>query len=211
MPHQLQQTVGSDSCRYNEDYDRDYCMIPRMEPVDLKGTFAMPPKSLEEADITSRKRLLLVIDCANVGMEYGRQDTFNFQGVEVAMAHFSSQLGVNDLEVMGFIPAKFYRRKPRDGIGSNALMITDDWETMNNRYMEGSLAVVPPGLHDDEFIIDYAYKHGGFILSNDNFIDHLDTLRGCPNHAAIATWMNEHTHLMVVCLQNFFPMSKVSW
>ena len=58
----------------------------------------------------------VVLDCANLGWAYG-MDAFSPEGVRVAFQFFAA-FRVN---VLGFLPASYYTRKPKDGRRGNAV------------------------------------------------------------------------------------------
>lgn len=60
---------------------------------------------------------LVVLDCANIGWAFG-MDSFNSEGVQAAFQFFEESFRAN---VLGFLPASYYTRRPKDGGRGNAL------------------------------------------------------------------------------------------
>ena len=82
-----------------------------------------------------KERLLIVIDSANVGYNYGN-NTFNAKGIEIAIKYFQSL----KFDVKAFIPISYYKSKPRDKSIGNAKMQTEDAELIEFLVLEGLLA-----------------------------------------------------------------------
>lgn len=68
----------------------------------------------------------VVLDCANIGWAFGGS-CFSSHGIKIAFETFQD-LPIN---LYGFIPAPYVRRKPTDGSRGNALMETEEWEIMD--------------------------------------------------------------------------------
>lgn len=58
----------------------------------------------------------VVLDCANIGWAYG-VDCFSATGVQIAYDFFSDFY----VNVLGFLPAPYYKRRPKDGSRGNAI------------------------------------------------------------------------------------------
>jgi hypothetical protein len=69
---------------------------------------------------------VIVMDCANIGWAFG-VDRFSADGV-ARMIQYLSQFEVS---VIGFIPASYVRRRPKDGSRGNAMMVTEEWELLD--------------------------------------------------------------------------------
>uniref|UniRef100_A0A7S2RFF5 K Homology domain-containing protein n=1 Tax=Mucochytrium quahogii TaxID=96639 RepID=A0A7S2RFF5_9STRA len=60
---------------------------------------------------------------------------------------------------------------------------TDDEATMQELRDAGMLFGSPSGEHDDVYIVDYAYRTDGYMVSNDKYRDHIKTRNLCENWA----------------------------
>jgi hypothetical protein len=129
----------------------------------------------------------VVLDCANIGYDYG-QDDFSAQGVYAALQYFKNARFLQ-LRVTAFLPAYMVRRKPTDGARGNAIMQTEDIELLQRLVEARELTLVPPADYDDFYIIAFAYKHNGFIISNDRFKDHIESIQDPAIQARCAQWM----------------------
>ena len=68
----------------------------------------------------------VVLDCANIGWAFGGS-CFSSLGIKIAFETFQD-LPIN---LYGFIPAPYVRRKPTDGSRGNSLMETEEWEILD--------------------------------------------------------------------------------
>jgi hypothetical protein len=68
----------------------------------------------------------VVLDCANIGWAFGGS-CFSSLGIKIAFDTFQD-LPIN---LYGFIPAPYVRRKPTDGSRGNSLMETEEWEILD--------------------------------------------------------------------------------
>lgn len=132
---------------------------------------------------------LVVLDCANIGWCYG-VDRFDAQGVIVALLYFQSR----HLECQAFIPAAYLRVKPRrfDNLTGNAMMQTDEVESLQRLAASAALTVVPSGDSDDAYILNYARDNNGFVISNDLFHDHLRNIEVDSVRNSMNVWLSEH-------------------
>lgn len=55
----------------------------------------------------------------------------------------------------------------------NGAMETDDWTLLNELVQKDHVILTPSQAHDDFYVIDYAVKYDGFIVTNDMFRDHV--------------------------------------
>ena len=58
----------------------------------------------------------VVLDCANIGWAFG-MDSFSSRGVQLAYQFFQGFR----VHVLGFLPASYYKRRPKDGSRGNAV------------------------------------------------------------------------------------------
>lgn len=158
-------------------------------------------ESLEDAlegmteEVSLRDKLLVVIDAANVGWAHGGGSFFSPRGVLVAIETIQNAgtKGSREVEVMSFLPASYVRRRPQKGsnITGNALMVTEEWEMLDNLVSAGSLTLVPAGDHDDVYLISYAKVHNGYVISNDFFADHIDSIKDESKRRSLKLWIQE--------------------
>ena len=121
---------------------------------------------------------LVVLDCANIGWNYGNH-SFQAGGIEITIKFFQKL----HFEIQAFIPAGFLRVKPRQIMGNNdnsyknhnknqnydnnnGLMLTDNVEILTILAQKGLISIVPSGDSDDAYILNYARDNNGFVISN---------------------------------------------
>ena len=163
----------------------------------------------EMIDVNPRERhladgggeLLVVLDAANIGWAYGRDNTFDVTGVESAIRYFSSYR----VTVTAFIPAGFVRKRPQEGSGgANAKMVTDEWERLNTLVQSGVLVVVPAGDDDDVYALHYARSNNGFIVSNDFYNNHVQKIAEESMKSSMKLWLGENR-----CSYTFSPTGEL--
>ncbi|KAK9503024.1 hypothetical protein O3M35_011678 [Rhynocoris fuscipes] len=118
-----------------------------------------------DTDKSEKKGLRpIIIDGSNVAFGHGK-DKFSSKGIEICIDFF---LRRKHEEVRAFIP-QFRRRHPS----------TTNFEILDKLETKGYLIYTPSRLvgnqritsYDDRFIIEYAAKTGGIVISRDNFQD----------------------------------------
>ena len=134
-------------------------------------------------------KLLVVLDCANIGWNYGKSELFNVHGLELVLDYF---LKVSILcKVVAFIPSSYVRYRPSDGTRSNAKMMTEDIDKLESMIKECRISIVPAGDDDDAYILSYAREHQGYILSNDLYNNHLASIENKHVRDIIRNYLNE--------------------
>lgn len=157
-------------------------------------------ESLEDAfsgmteEIDKQNKIVIVIDAANVGWAYGNGIRFSPAGVILAIEYIKHVAeSVLPVDVIAFLPASYMRKRPKNGsnIMGNALMETEDWDLLNDLIGKGYLALVPPGGHDDIYLLTYARLKNGFVVSNDFFTDHMNQIINPAVKACFELWLKE--------------------
>ena len=134
-------------------------------------------------------KLLVVLDCANIGWNYGKNELFNVHGLELVLDYF---LKVSILcKVVAFIPSSYVRYRPNDGTRGNAKMMTEDIDKLESMIEECRICIVPAGDDDDAYILSYAREHHGYILSNDLYNNHIATIENKHVRDIIRNYLNE--------------------
>lgn len=108
----------------------------------------------------------IVIDGSNVAMEHGRQQgIFSSKGIKMVVDYFLNRGHKN---IVTFVPqfrnkcGKAKNREILDQLYKKGyLVFTPSRETISGRITS----------YDDTFILDYAAKHGGVVISRDNYRD----------------------------------------
>lgn len=74
----------------------------------------------------------------------------------------------------------------------NALMETDDLELLSSLVKSRQVSLVPSGDHDDVYILSYAREHRGYVVSNDLFNDHINSLSSDEQKDNIRLFLQHH-------------------
>lgn len=141
------------------------------------------------------EKLIVVLDCANIGYDYGNQVEFNSLGVKIAIDFFSKHL----VKVVGFIPRHLLDVKPRVGIKaktqynieSNLKHADNSSNILNDLVWQGKVSVVPSAEKDDLYILSYARDRNGYVVSNDLYRDHAQALHESGVNDGAALWIEE--------------------
>lgn len=80
-------------------------------------------------------------------------------------------------DVVAFFPTHWHQQRTRGSadviMSSLANRLTGaDRAALHELVNAGIAALVPPGEHDDIYCIEYAWQRGGFVVSNDRYLDH---------------------------------------
>ncbi|RHY09206.1 hypothetical protein DYB30_007060 [Aphanomyces astaci] len=116
---------------------------------------------------------LVVLDAANVATVV--RGAVRIQRLQHAIDHFES-LGIR---CIAFAPGYWVKSKtltPRSRSQQSAEMELDqkaEMAAVQELVLLEKVVLTPPQAHDDLFIIDYAIKHDGFVVTNDMFRDHV--------------------------------------
>ena len=117
----------------------------------------------------------IVLDCANIAHSYG-VDHFNARGIHLAFSYFEHNYCSSRLNIIGFIKADAFKKRPRPSLNSNykgnAMMETNQVDYLSDLERAKKISCVPPTEDDDVYILTESKKRDAFILSNDQFTDH---------------------------------------
>lgn len=125
-----------------------------------------------------------------MGWAHGGGSTFSPLGVKLAVEHFEGRYG-DLVSVTAFLPAQYVHSRPKDRSRGNALMETDEWEILNALKGRRALVCVPPSGNDDLYALTYAHSVNGFVVSNDFFTDHVETMSSDTARVAFKAWLLE--------------------
>ena len=95
------------------------------------------------SDQSVNNRILVVLDCANIGWFYGNGKCFSSQGLINTFEYFS-KIPI-ECELVAFIPSSYVRKKPTDGTTGNTKMKTEELEHLESLILNGKISVVPAG------------------------------------------------------------------
>lgn len=126
--------------------------------------------------------IVVVLDAANIAFAYngnshGQKNQFSAKGILIAVRYFQS-VGVKD--VKAFLPAKYHHGK------------RDAKEILDKLIVEKVLSIVPSGEADDPYIITHARDHNGFVVSNDRFRDHIESMLNESVKKSLGIWLDDN-------------------
>lgn len=172
-----------------------------VEPSITKGSFRQfeydyPSKNKIENSFQEmitetpldRMKPLAVLDAANIAWNYGN-DTFKVEGIIIAVDFFRFKCGI---DVKAFLPAYYLKQKPKDGRNGNVMMKTNELEQLELLMADGVLIPVPPTDNDDHYIVSYARDNDGFVVSNDLFRDHIDSIEDAATQKSLLFWLENY-------------------
>ncbi|CAK4716535.1 unnamed protein product [Aphanomyces euteiches] len=119
---------------------------------------------------------VVVLDAANIATIV--RGAVRIQRLLSAFHHFE-ELGIR---CIAFAPGYWIKTKaatPRTArtLSSAEMELDQKFEMslIQQLVLAEKVVLTPPQAHDDLFIIDYAMKHNGFVVTNDMFRDHVAT------------------------------------
>jgi hypothetical protein len=141
----------------------------------------------------SKDAPLIVIDAANVAMRHGLNSKFSCKGIKLAMEFFH-RMGH---PVIGFIPDYYLsfekigelRRVGLFNVGDvKVSKLPDDVSLLQQLVSTGHLISTPPQDYDDSYSIAYARSHGGYLVSNDMYRDHVKSIQDVKIRSSTKDW-----------------------
>ncbi|GMF11336.1 unnamed protein product [Phytophthora lilii] len=123
------------------------------------------------------RECVVVIDGANVACQ--KDGKAHIPKLAAAIQFFRSlepAEGRYPVKCVAFAPNFWPNVKPAPGAAGpreNGAMETDDWALLDELVQKDHVILTPSQAHDDFYVIDYAVKYDGFIVTNDMFRDHV--------------------------------------
>ncbi|OWZ13580.1 hypothetical protein PHMEG_00013064, partial [Phytophthora megakarya] len=102
---------------------------------------------------------------------------------------------------------QYFRSLPTGSypIKENGAMETDDWILLNELVQKDHVILTPSQAHDDFYVIDYAVKYDGFIVTNDMFRDHVSNKRSFHGKILTSNWVRSHCIDFTFVGKEFMP------
>ncbi|RLN94825.1 hypothetical protein BBJ28_00011157 [Nothophytophthora sp. Chile5] len=154
-----------------------------------------------------------LIDGANVACQKDGQVTI--PKLAAAIAYFRSfAAGRYPIKCVAFAPNFWLNQKPTPGSANpreNGAMETDDWALLSALVQQDHVILTPSqasashAAHDDFYVIDYAVKYDGFIVTNDMFRDHVSHKRQFHGKTLTTSWVRSHCIDFTFVGQEFMP------
>ncbi|KAG2952003.1 hypothetical protein PC117_g3133 [Phytophthora cactorum] len=135
---------------------------------------------------------VVVIDGANVACQKdGKAHIPKLAAAIKLFRSLESAAGQYPVKCVAFAPNFWLNVKPTPssaGPRENAAMETDDWALLNELVQKDHVILTPSQAHDDFYVIDYAVKYNGFIVTNDMFRDHVSNKRTFHGKRLTSNW-----------------------
>mmetsp|Transcript_31803 Transcript_31803/g.77507 ORF Transcript_31803/g.77507 Transcript_31803/m.77507 type:complete len:1248 (-) Transcript_31803:326-4069(-) len=153
----------------------------------------------------SRKRLL-VLDLPNICLRHGNHKVFSCAGVQLCIDYFFKK---GYRKIVAFVPEHLldydyvgrHRSLVRLGMESEEKAKTkmpDNVSLLLSLKEEGFVVPTPPQDYDDSYCIEYAHKHGGFVVTNDKY-------RDCGVEGVTRDWLKGHLMTFAFVNDEFIP------
>eukprot|EP01039_Chlorochromonas_danica_P010768 gene10768-11968_t len=175
---------------------------PPIPPATIEETFA----EMVVDQPVDRSKILIVLDCANIGWNYGL-DRFSAKGVQLSLDFFSAWA----VEVRAFLPESYMKKNTRCYLTQAEAY---ESHTLLSHYLaQRRLSLVPSGDSDDAYILNYARENNGFIVSNDQYRDHIASLQNESIRLSMQFWLSENRCQFTFSSEEFIlnPASALSF
>lgn len=145
-------------------------------------------------DIWSNWRIkpFMVLDGANIAWSHGKNRKFSALGIVLAMEFFRQR----GLECVCFLPETYWRP-----CASESWI----WTNLASWRDNNQLILTPANDYDDTYMLYYAQKHGGLIVSNDRFLDHMEQTCVDWKKRSLAKWLLHCRVTFVFRQDEFIP------
>jgi hypothetical protein len=122
--------------------------------------------------------VVVVLDGANVSRQ--KNGVTSIPKLAAAIEYFYSGACASSkfpVKCVAFVPNFWLNAKPSAGVGTGGrepeVVRADEWKLLQQLVDSDHVTLTPSQAHDDFYVIDYAVKYDGFIVTNDMFRDHV--------------------------------------
>ncbi|OQS05412.1 hypothetical protein THRCLA_02458 [Thraustotheca clavata] len=150
------------------------------------------------------KASVVVLDAANIVTLV--RGSIRLERLHNAIKHFET-LGVR---VIAFAPSYWLRSKNLTPRTRSQFQEIDQCEMMQFQLLvdDEKVVLTPPQAHDDLFIIDYAMKHDGYVVTNDMFRDHVANKMEFHGNELTEIWVKTHCITFTFVGSEFLPSAQ---
>ncbi|CAK4656861.1 hypothetical protein AeMF1_015641 [Aphanomyces euteiches] len=152
---------------------------------------------------------VVVLDAANIATIV--RGAVRIQRLLSAFHHFE-ELGIR---CIAFAPGYWIKTKaatPRTArtLSSAEMELDQKFEMslIQQLVLAEKVVLTPPQAHDDLFIIDYAMKHNGFVVTNDMFRDHVATKMNFHKKELTEAWVKTYCITFTFVGTEFLPSAQ---
>ncbi|CAI5743110.1 unnamed protein product [Hyaloperonospora brassicae] len=154
---------------------------------------------------------VIVIDGANVACQ--KEGNVHVPKLAAAIQYFRSlqrTAGGHPIKCVAFAPNFWLNAKPpsssSDGCRDSSSAIgTQDSALLKEMVQNDAVILTPSHAHDDLYVIDYAVKYDGFIVTNDMFRDHVSNKRSFHGKTLTRNWARLHCIDFTFVGKEFMP------
>lgn len=150
----------------------------------------------------------IVIDGPNVAVKHsGKKSTLSVAGIRIAIEYYQRR----GHDVVAFVPEYYYTRKPLPsstcGLSLGDFMpVVDSMPAFESLVQRKLVVLTPPQDYDDVYCIEYARKHGAYIVTNDRYNDHINKMpSGSRAQRELRQWIRRHCISFTFVRDEFFP------
>jgi hypothetical protein len=174
--------------------------------INEKAKAARQFEAKAKIELAEQKRPLLILDLPNICMAHGRNKVFSCAGVQRCISFWRKQ---GFKKIVAFVPAHLldfkhvgmHRNLVRLGLEtekSTKTKIPDNISLLVSLADEGYIVATPPQDYDDSYCISYANKHGGYVVTNDQY-------RDCTQVGVSRDWLRTHLITFTFVNDEFVP------
>ncbi|TMW56731.1 hypothetical protein Poli38472_006741 [Pythium oligandrum] len=158
--------------------------------------------------MASGTSICVVIDGPNVACR--RDKSTSMARLAAAIDYFDDMQsnGTQSVRCVAFVPNFWLHVKPADKSSGNGAMETDDWALLQQLVDKERVILTPSHAHDDFYVIDYAVKNDGFIVTNDMFRDHVENKRVFQGRKLTQQWVRSRCIDFTFVGNEFLPNSQ---
>lgn len=135
-----------------------------------------------------------------MGWAYGKHQ-FMAEGVQIAIQALQDM----QLDILAFLPVNYLHAKTYAQSTHHVVL--------QSLISQNIVSLVPSGESDDAYILNYARAHNAFIISNDMYRDHLQSIHSKSIYTSMCIWLEENRCGYLFAQNNFVlnPTSALSF
>ena len=189
---------------------------------NAKSSSIPQQQSIFRSALLAKELPLIVVDCPNVAMRHGASLRFSCKGIQLALEFFHRA----GHKVVGFLPDYYLnlekvgelRRSAKLGIidvKTQKQGLPDDVSLLLTLVGKGYIVGTPAQDYDDSYSIAYARLHGGYIVSNDMYRDHVKGIEPGIEKSKlreeVKKWLKSHVISYTFVGDEFIPNPDASF
>ncbi|GJD11424.1 hypothetical protein Gasu2_55630 [Galdieria sulphuraria] len=145
----------------------------------------------EDIWLNGKTKPLIVLDGANIAWKHGNHQKFSALGIVLAFEFFSQR----QFECVCFLPETYWQPSTESSVWTQLAV----WRDTHR------LILTPVDDYDDSYMLFYAQRHSGLIVSNDRFLDHMEQTSVDEQKRKLAKWLSRCRVTFVFGDNEFIP------